>query len=161
VKLLTVTVDRLKRWTRPGLLCIGDAAHAMSPAFGVGINYAIQDAVATANILVPLLCAGADAAALDAGARAVERRRARPTEWMQRIQIALHRTIARGGAQLLHAPPTLRERVLLANFLPVIKPLAVRLVGFGFRPERVDAAVLDPGRLSSADSPRPRPGTRE
>jgi len=143
IKLLSVQIDRLARWSVPGALCIGDAAHAMSPAFGVGINYAIQDAVATANILVPLLRAGADAAALDAGARAVERRRARPTERMQRIQLALHRTIAKGGIRLLHAPPTLRERILLANLLPILKPLAVRLVGFGFRPERVDAAVLD------------------
>ena len=111
VKLLSVQIDRLTRWSVPGALCSGDAAHAMSPAFGVGINYAIQDAVATANILVPLLRSGADAAALDAGARAVERRRARPTEWMQRIQLALHRTIATGGAQLLHAPPTLREQI--------------------------------------------------
>jgi len=160
IKLLSVQIDRLTQWSVPGALCIGDAAHAMSPAFGVGINYAIQDAVATANILVPLLRSGADVAALDAGAREVERRRARPTERMQRIQLALHRTIAKGGAQLLHAPPTLRERVLLANLLPILKPLAVRLIGFGFRPERIDAAVLDPGRhLSSADSPRPTPGT--
>jgi len=160
IKLLSVQIDRLTQWSVPGALCIGDAAHAMSPAFGVGINYAIQDAVATANILVPLLRSGADAAALDAGAREVERRRARPTERMQRIQLLVHRTIAKGGAQLLHAPPTLRERVLLANLLPILKPLAVRLIGFGFRPERIDAAVLDPGRhLSSADSPRPTPGT--
>ena len=159
VKLLSVQIDRLTRWSVPGALCIGDAAHAMSPAFGVGINYAIQDAVATANILVPLLRSGADAAALDAGAAAVERRRARPTERMQRIQLTLHRTIAKGGAQVLHVPPTLRERVLLANLLPILKPLAVRLVGYGFRPERIDAAVLDPRPLSSADSPRPTPGT--
>ncbi|HEU0205301.1 MAG TPA: FAD-dependent oxidoreductase [Pseudolysinimonas sp.] len=161
IKLLSVQIDQLTQWSVPGALCIGDAAHAMSPAFGVGINCAIQDAVATANILVPLLRAGADAAALDAGARAVERRRARPTERMQRIQLALHRTIAKGGAQLLHAPPTRRERVLLANLLPVLRPLAVRLIGYGFRPERIDAAVLDPtpGALSSADSPRPTPGT--
>ena len=147
VKLLSVQIDRLTHWSVPGALCIGDAAHAMSPAFGVGINYAIQDAVATANILVPLLRSGADAASLDAGARAVERRRARPTEWMQRIQIALHRALAKGGAQLLHAPPTLRERILLANLLPIVKPLAVRLVGYGFRPERIDADVLDPRPL--------------
>jgi 2-polyprenyl-6-methoxyphenol hydroxylase-like FAD-dependent oxidoreductase len=142
IKLLSVQIDRLTQWSVPGALCIGDAAHAMSPAFGVGINYAIQDAVATANILVPLLRSGADAAALDAGARAVERRRARPTEWMQRIQLTLHRTIAKGGAQLLHAPPTLRERIWLANVLPLIKPWAVRLVGYGFRPERISAEVL-------------------
>jgi 2-polyprenyl-6-methoxyphenol hydroxylase-like FAD-dependent oxidoreductase len=150
IKLLSVQIDRLTQWSVPGALCIGDAAHAMSPAFGVGINYAIQDAVATANILVPLLRSGADAAALDAGARAVERRRARPTERMQRIQLTLHRTIAKGGGgRLLHVPPTLRERILLANLLPIIKPLAVRLVGYGFRPERIEAAVL------RADVPAP------
>lgn len=149
IKLLSVQIDRLTQWSVPGALCIGDAAHAMSPAFGVGINYAIQDAVATANILVPLLRSGADAAALDAGARAVERRRARPTERMQRIQLALHRTIGKGGAELLHSPPTLRERILLANLLPVIKPLAARLVGYGFRPERIDPEILvAPAQLS-------------
>jgi len=145
IKLLSVQIDRLARWSVPGALCIGDAAHAMSPAFGVGINCAIQDAVATANVLVPLLRSGAGAAALDAGARAVERRRARPTERMQRLQLAVHRTIGKGGARLLHAPPTLRERVLLANLLPILKPLAVRLIGYGFRPERIDAEVLRPG----------------
>jgi 2-polyprenyl-6-methoxyphenol hydroxylase-like FAD-dependent oxidoreductase len=143
VKLLSVQVDRLTRWSLPGALCIGDAAHAMSPAFGVGINYAIQDAVATANILVPLLRSGADAAALDRAASRVQRRRARPTARMQRIQLVLHRTIARGtGRELLHSPPTRRERLILGILLPVLKPIAVRLVGYGFRPERIDAEVL-------------------
>jgi len=161
VKLLSVQIDMLTRWSVPGALCIGDAAHAMSPAFGVGINSAIQDAVATANILVPLLRAGAGVLALDAGAQAVQRRRARPTEWMQRIQLVLHKYIANAdGRQLLHRPPTLRERVVLANLLPVIKPLAVRLVGYGFRPERIDPAVLDSTMPNSAGWPRPRPGTQ-
>ena len=99
VKLLTVTVDRLRRWHRPGLLCIGDAAHAMSPIGGVGINLAIQDAVATANILATALSqGGAEDALLDA----VQRRRTFPTVMTQRMQVflqdrILRRVLAGGG----------------------------------------------------------------
>jgi 2-polyprenyl-6-methoxyphenol hydroxylase-like FAD-dependent oxidoreductase len=86
VKLLTVAVNRLNTWFRPGLLCIGDAAHAMSPVGGVGINLAIQDAVAAANILVPRLREGG--ATLD-DLRAVQRRREPPTRMTQRVQVAI------------------------------------------------------------------------
>ena len=84
VKLLTVAVDRLRVWHRPGLLCIGDAAHAMSPIGGVGINLAIQDAVAAANILAPRLLQGGVA---DDDLRAVQRRREFPTRATQRLQV--------------------------------------------------------------------------
>ena len=93
IKLLTVTVDRLVKWSRPGLLCIGDAAHAMSPIGGIGINLAIQDAVATANILAATLREGpADAALLDK----VQERRDWPTRATQRFQVLLqNRLISR------------------------------------------------------------------
>ena len=90
VKLLTVAVNRLDTWFRPGLLFIGDAAHAMSPVGGVGINLAIQDAVAAANILVPRLRQGA--ATLD-DLRAVQRRREWPTRMTQRMQIAIQNRV--------------------------------------------------------------------
>ena len=90
MKLLTVAVNRLDTWFRPGLLCIGDAAHAMSPVGGVGINLAIQDAVATANILVPRLRQGA--ATLD-DLRAVQRRREWPTRMTQRVQVAIQNRV--------------------------------------------------------------------
>ena len=82
VKLLTVTVDRLRKWYRPGLLCIGDAAHAMSPVGGVGINLAVQDAVAAANLLARPL-----RGRLEQGTCALQRRREWPTRVMQRLQL--------------------------------------------------------------------------
>ena len=87
VRLLTVKVDHLRSWHRDGLLCIGDAAHAMSPVGGVGINLAIQDAVATARILAPPLASG-EVTASDL--EAVQRRRERPARWTQRVQVFLH-----------------------------------------------------------------------
>lgn len=143
VKLLTVQVDLLRRWSVPGALCIGDAAHAMSPAFGVGINYAVQDAVATANALVPVLRATPDDGdALDAAARRVQRRRRPPTALMQRIQVTLHRAIGSGRA-LVHDPPTAFERTVPGAVLSAVRPLTARLIGYGFRPERISDEVLD------------------
>jgi len=135
VKLLTVAVDRLRVWHRPGLLCIGDAAHAMSPIGGVGINLAIQDAVATANILAPRLLHGGIA---EADLRAVQRRREFPTRATQRLQVFLQsRLIGRvlGGAENPAPPPLLR---FLGRLLP-LRRLAARLIGVGFRPEHVTA----------------------
>jgi 2-polyprenyl-6-methoxyphenol hydroxylase-like FAD-dependent oxidoreductase len=138
IKLLAVQIDRLETWTAPGALCIGDAAHAMSPVFGVGINYAIQDAVAAANLLVPVLRNSASPAAIDAAAHAVQRRREWPTVMMQRIQLGVHRIIGKGsGVRLLHKPPTRTERAVLRALIPLLRPLAARLVGYGFRPERI------------------------
>src|SRR5438874_5808848 len=94
ISLLTVAVDRLSRWSRPGLLCIGDAAHAMSPIGGVGINLAIQDAVATANILGPILRQRTPS---ESELHAVQKRRNFPTRATQRLQI-LYRTTLSGGS---------------------------------------------------------------
>jgi 2-polyprenyl-6-methoxyphenol hydroxylase-like FAD-dependent oxidoreductase len=133
VKLLTVRVDRLIRWFRSGLLCIGDAAHAMSPIGGVGINLAIQDAVAAANILALPLRAGR----VTAGhLRAVQKQREFPTRVTQRIQMALQRrVIARvlDPGQRLGVPLALR----LAAKFPVLRRIPGRLIGMGIRPEHV------------------------
>jgi len=133
VKLLTVRVDRLVRWFRPGLLCIGDAAHAMSPIGGVGINLAIQDAVAAANVLATPL--RARLVGLDDLAR-VQRRREWPTRVTQRLQIfvqnrVIRRVLQRRGA--LQAPAALR---LLAR-CRLLRRITGRLVGVGARPEHV------------------------
>jgi 2-polyprenyl-6-methoxyphenol hydroxylase-like FAD-dependent oxidoreductase len=133
VKLLTVQVDRLRQWAQPGLLCIGDAAHAMSPVGGVGINLAIQDAVAAANRLaVPL---AERRLALD-DLRAVQRRRELPTRIIQRLQVIVQRRVI---APVLATQGPLRPPrffALLAR-LPVLRRLPARLVGLGFRPEHV------------------------
>ncbi len=138
VKLLTVRVDRLIEWFRPGLLCIGDAAHAMSPVGGVGINLAIQDAVAAANILAGPL--GARRAAAE-DLRRVQRRREFPTRVTQSLQVAVQkRVIARAldATQPLKPPLLLR---LLAKF-PPLRRIPARLVGVGVRPEHVGPAIL-------------------
>jgi 2-polyprenyl-6-methoxyphenol hydroxylase-like FAD-dependent oxidoreductase len=134
ISLLTVTVDRLARWFRPGLLCIGDAAHAMSPIGGVGINLAIQDAVAAANILGPKLrqnkLTGSDL-------QAVERRRNFPTRATQRLQIliqnnVIRRVLGRDKTFSLPWPLTLLRR------WPILRRLPARVLGLGFRPEHVN-----------------------
>jgi len=133
VKLLTVTVDRLRRWHRPGLLCIGDAAHAMSPIGGVGINLAIQDAVAAANLLAPTLLRGAPS---DAQLEAVQRRRELPTDLTQRAQVliqdrVIRRVLASKGS------PAVPWLVGLMQDFPMLRRIPGRLVGMGFRPEHV------------------------
>jgi 2-polyprenyl-6-methoxyphenol hydroxylase-like FAD-dependent oxidoreductase len=136
VKLLTVRVDRLRRWHRPGLLCIGDAAHAMSPIGGVGINLAIQDAVAAANILAPALLR--DAVSDDMLA-AVQRRRRFPTVMTQRVQVFLqNRVISRALASNLPTGPLPLLFRLLRDW-PWLRRIPARLVGMGFRPEHVRA----------------------
>ena len=133
VKLLTVQVDRARRWHRPGLLCIGDAAHAMSPIGGVGINLAIQDAVAAANRLAEPLRAGR---LTEADLHAVQRRRELPTRVTQRIQLLAQERIVRpvlGRTEQMRPPALLR---LLARF-PVLQRIPGRLVGLGVRPEHV------------------------
>ncbi len=135
VKLLSVQIDRLERWYRAGFLAIGDAAHAMSPAFGVGVNYAVQDAIATANAVAgPLRSGVVDLRVLDA----IQRRRLPPVALMQRVQLAAHERIARpGGAQLLPYPVPAPLRLALAAATPVAQRVTARLVGRGFRPESV------------------------
>jgi 2-polyprenyl-6-methoxyphenol hydroxylase-like FAD-dependent oxidoreductase len=139
VKLLTVRVDRLSQWYRSGLLCIGDAAHAMSPVGGIGINLAIQDAVAAANILAAPLLEGR---VTDGDLRKVQKRRALPTHLTQSFQLAIqNRVIKRTleGRSLASeteklAPPLMLR---LVKRFPAMQRLNARLVGLGFRPEHV------------------------
>ena len=147
VKLLTVSVDRLVRWWNPGLLCIGDAAHAMSPIGGVGINLAIQDAVAAANILALPLSQGR--VTLEHLA-AVQARRDWPTRMTQRFQFMIQKQlIARAlSAEADFAPPLF---VRLLGALPVLSRIPARIIGLGFRPEHVRTSEAVPGRA--------RPGT--
>jgi 2-polyprenyl-6-methoxyphenol hydroxylase-like FAD-dependent oxidoreductase len=133
LKLLTVRVDRLKRWYRPGLLCIGDAAHAMSPVGGVGINLAVQDAVAAANILWEPLRKGP--VAEDVLAK-VQKRREWPTVMTQAVQLFVQRRII-SNVLSMTAPPRTPLAVTLLNRFPVLRRLPARLIGMGFRPEHV------------------------
>jgi 2-polyprenyl-6-methoxyphenol hydroxylase-like FAD-dependent oxidoreductase len=133
VKLLTVRVDRLLQWHRPGLLCIGDAAHAMSPIGGVGINLAIQDAVAAANLLSSPLRSGLPS---EADLAQVQQRREWPTRLIQRMQVIIQNRVIRrvlGTEKRLPPPRTIR---ILAR-LPFLARLPARLIGMGFRPEHV------------------------
>ena len=136
IKLLTVRVDRLREWHRPGLLCIGDAAHAMSPIGGVGINLAIQDAVAAANILAAPLLHGAPSPDV---LRRVQERREFPTRVTQRAQVFIqNRMIQRilGSTEQISLPPLVRA---LRRF-PILRRIPARLVGIGVRPEHIRAA---------------------
>ena len=138
VKLLSVQVDRLERWWRPGALCIGDAAHAMSPVFGVGINYAIQDAVAAAPLITSALRAPDRDEALDRACAAVQERRQAPTAAMQAMQRRVHQAISTHGiAKIVDNPPTRRQQAALRLILPILRRAAARLIGYGFRPERL------------------------
>jgi 2-polyprenyl-6-methoxyphenol hydroxylase-like FAD-dependent oxidoreductase len=142
IKLLTVRVDRLRQWYRPGLLCIGDAAHAMSPVGGVGINLAIQDAVATANILAQPL---RDGPVSVEHLRAVQRRRDWPTRVTQRLQLTIQKQlIARALAAEEGFTPPLFVRLLAA--FPVLSRIPARLIGLGVRPEHVRTSAASPAR---------------
>jgi 2-polyprenyl-6-methoxyphenol hydroxylase-like FAD-dependent oxidoreductase len=133
VKLLTVSVDRLRVWHRPGLLCIGDAAHAMSPIGGVGINLAIQDAVATANILAPRFREGLVS---ENDLQAVQRRREFPTRATQAMQLFIqNRVIGRVLESKGRLSPPLALRLL--GLMPFLTRVPARLLGLGFRPEHV------------------------
>ena len=159
IKLLSVAVDRLRRWSRSGLLCIGDSAHAMSPIGGVGINLAIQDAVASANILVPALSTGAPVPAANTSAptprsgaanisaptsdaldhllQKVQARREFPTRMTQRVQIFAHKRFI-GPALATKAPlQRLPLPLALLKRFPVLRRIPARMVGLGFRPEHI------------------------
>lgn len=138
VKLLVVQVDRLKTWSRPGLLCIGDAAHAMSPVGGVGINLAVQDAVATANLLAAPMREGR---LQDADVQRVQARREWPTVATQRMQLLMQNTII-APALAAKGPikPPLALRLLTG--LPILSRIPARLLGLGFRPEHVTSAAV-------------------
>ena len=133
VKLLSVTVDRVKKWWRPGFLCIGDAAHAMSPIGGVGINLAVQDAVAAANQLALPLKAGAVS---DRDLQAVQDRRTFPVRFTQWLQLTIQNQIIRRvlASERRPTPPLIFR--LTAQF-PFLRRLPARLVGLGIRPEHV------------------------
>src|SRR6516165_4053241 len=133
IKLLTVAVDRLRVWHRPGLLCIGDAAHAMSPVGGVGINLAIQDAVAAANILAPRLLKGAPG---ENDLQAVQHRREFPTRATQRLQLLVQNRVIGHVLQSTGklSPPL---AVQLVGRWPLLRRIPARLIGIGFRPEHV------------------------
>jgi 2-polyprenyl-6-methoxyphenol hydroxylase-like FAD-dependent oxidoreductase len=139
VKLLTVAINRLKHWTRPGLLCIGDAAHAMSPVGGVGVNLAIQDAVATANLLAEKLASGCPSEhELDA----VRRRREFPVRMTQAMQVAVQNNIIgvaiKGGNQPIRPPMFAR----LINALPWLQGVTARFIAVGVRPEHVRSPAV-------------------
>jgi 2-polyprenyl-6-methoxyphenol hydroxylase-like FAD-dependent oxidoreductase len=133
IKLLTVLVDRLRRWHRPGLLCIGDAAHAMSPIGGVGINLAIQDAVAAANILAGPLSRGECS---EADLARVQERRELPTRIVQRAQVIAQERVI-GPALSGKGPQQLPLPLKLLRWFPMLRRIPARLVGVGLRPEHV------------------------
>jgi 2-polyprenyl-6-methoxyphenol hydroxylase-like FAD-dependent oxidoreductase len=140
VKLLSVQIDRLETWHQPGLLVIGDAAHAMSPVGGVGINLAIQDAIAAANLLVgPLRCG---APSEDDVAR-VQKRRSFPTWATQAFQIAVQRRVIDPVLRSTREPRLPWLMRFIQRRLPVLQGIPARIVGVGFRPEHVDLAVID------------------
>jgi 2-polyprenyl-6-methoxyphenol hydroxylase-like FAD-dependent oxidoreductase len=146
VKLLSVRVDRLKQWYKPGLLCIGDAAHAMSPVGGVGINLAIQDAVATANILATPLREGT---VTDEDLREVQKRRQWPTEMTQALQIAIQNQVISNVLSMTKQPKPPFAVKLLGRF-PWLRRFPGRLVGMGFRPEHVE--MQEASAVPKADS---------
>jgi len=139
VKLLTVAINRLKRWTRPGLLCIGDAAHAMSPVGGVGVNLAVQDAVATANLLARKLVNGCPS---EEELGAVQARREFPMRMTQRMQVIVQNNIIsvalKGDRKM--TPPLLMRMV---SAMPWLQGLAARFMAVGVRPEHVHSPAAN------------------
>ncbi len=133
IKLLTVTVDRLRQWWRPGLICIGDAAHAMSPIGGVGINLAIQDAVAAANRLAGPLKAGT---AGDDDLRAIQARRSFPVRFTQGLQLIMQNQVVRRTLSGTERP---KPSFLLKLFdlVPLLQRIPGRFLGVGIRPEHI------------------------
>jgi 2-polyprenyl-6-methoxyphenol hydroxylase-like FAD-dependent oxidoreductase len=132
VKLLTVALDRLPKWHRPGLICIGDAAHAMSPIGGVGINLAIQDAVAAANVLAEPLRHGD---ATEDHLRRIQDRRMWPTRATQAAQRAIQNQVV--SRVLAGATPKPPAAMKLLNWFPALRAIPARLIGIGVRPEHI------------------------
>ncbi|RMI43530.1 FAD-dependent oxidoreductase [Actinomadura harenae] len=137
ISVLDVRVDRLRRWYRPGLLCIGDAAHAMSPIGGVGINLAVQDAVATANRIVPALRGSGTVGVADLAA--VQRRRVPPTLAVQAFQLAVQRLVVE---RVLSGRQPALGAVKHVRKLPAVKRLLARGIGFGPLPEHVHTPAV-------------------
>jgi 2-polyprenyl-6-methoxyphenol hydroxylase-like FAD-dependent oxidoreductase len=138
VKLLTVAINRLKRWTLPGLLCIGDAAHAMSPVGGVGVNLAVQDAVAAANLLAAKLASGCPSEdELDA----VRRRREFPVKITQKMQVVAQNNIISAALKDGGRPVEVPLAVRLVTAVPWLQGITAHFVGVGVRPEHVHSPV--------------------
>ena len=136
IKLLTVAINRLRHWTRPGLLCIGDAAHAMSPVGGVGVNLAAQDAVATTNLLADSLTRGCPSEhELDA----VRRRREFPVKMTQRMQVIVQNNIISGALKPGNRPLKVPLVLRLINALPWLQGIPARFIAIGVRPEHVQS----------------------
>ena len=133
IKLLTVAIDRLRQWHRPGLLCIGDAAHAMSPVGGVGVNLAVQDAVAAANILAEPLRAGTVSTKHLA---AVQERRTFPMKVIQRMQVIVQNNLLSPALKSKERPkPPFVMR--LVKWIPALRRIPARVLGLGVRPEHI------------------------
>jgi 2-polyprenyl-6-methoxyphenol hydroxylase-like FAD-dependent oxidoreductase len=132
VKLLTVQVNHLQEWCSPGLLCIGDAAHAMSPVGGIGINIALQDAVASANLLTESLLSGS---ATIHDLRSIQHYREKAVRTTQRVQIFAHRMLS----HVLNNPGPLRTPLLfnLITSFPGFRYLTARFVGMGLQPQHI------------------------
>jgi 2-polyprenyl-6-methoxyphenol hydroxylase-like FAD-dependent oxidoreductase len=137
VKLLSVAVDRLRQWSRAGLLCIGDSAHAMSPIGGVGINLAIQDAVAAANELAAPLAKGTVS---DDHLRKIQNRREFPTRVTQGFQVVAHKRFIGPAMRHPRPIPKLPFALKLLQMFPILRRIPARLVGMGVRPEHVHTA---------------------
>ncbi len=138
IKLLTVGVDRLKTWRRPGLLCIGDAAHTMSPVGGVGINLAIQDAVAAANALAGPLRAGR---VTDEDLARVQERREMPARLTQWLQVRIQNNVIKRVLAKSEAPKPPMAMRMMQRF-PWLARFPARIIGLGFRPEHIDRKIL-------------------
>ena len=130
---LTVGVDRLTTWHKPGVLCIGDAAHTMSPIGGVGINLAVQDAVAVANILARPL---REERLTNANLAAVQARRLRPTQIVQWLQVQIQQRVISGILGSTRQPEPPLPLRLIARY-PALARIPARLLGLGYRRERV------------------------
>jgi len=149
IKLLTVKVDHLRRWYRPGLLCIGDAAHAMSPIGGVGIDLAIQDAVAAANILaLPFRKKAVDVKVL----KSIQERREWPARMTQRLQLFIQNRVIKhvlSSDKPLKVPFALK----LLQIFPFLRRIPGRLVGIGFRPEHVNRTFANARKVGKLNMP--------
>lgn len=134
VKTLSVAVDHLHTWFKEGVVCIGDSAHAMSPIGGVGINLAIQDAVAAANVLVPAFRKGIPTVE---DFRRIQKRREFPTRLIQRVQVFLHKNVI---SPILNSKGESKVPwvIKLFNLIPILQWIPARLIGVGYRPEHID-----------------------
>lgn len=136
VKTLVVSVDRLEHWYGPGVLIIGDAAHAMSPVGGIGINLAIQDAVAAANIIAGARQKGTP---LDEHTLArVQQRRQWPTRLLQAVQIIVQKRVISGALEKSATPPEIPRLLRWLSRFPWVRRIPARIIGYGFRREHVD-----------------------